>query len=325
MGENKVNVLFSDLDGTLVHYPKEFLHYADIIEEVAATDNTPETATIRYHETNESRTCVVLSSMTGGKAYLSLRTNELISTLRDMDVLFVIITGARSSTYVGRRDYLPEADYEFFENGGRKIAEGKLDATWSDQFKEQVGEIADRTSLSPDMPPPEQRQGTLWGLYKELLDDGWKLDGRKYTTNFRVDVAKSEGKHTRDLNAIVETKCAPLSLASSYNLGKADLYPAQSGKANAARHILQLRQIDSKDAVALFDDDNDIELGSLCGRGFLPGVTHDSVLEALKKHPEWRVSKRMGFLGTEEALEKIIELRCAALKDMETNAVGSHV
>lgn len=134
MGENKVKVLFSDLDGTLVHYPKEFIHYADIVEEVAATENSAETATIRYRDSNESRECVVLSSMTGGKAYLSLRTKHLISTLRDMGVLFVIITGARSSTYAGRRDYLPQADYEFFENGGRKISGGKLDATWSDQF-----------------------------------------------------------------------------------------------------------------------------------------------------------------------------------------------
>ncbi|KAI0562760.1 haloacid dehalogenase-like hydrolase [Gracilaria domingensis] len=313
MSGNKVSVLFSDLDGTLVHYPKEFLHYAQIIEQVAATEHSPEFATIRYNDTNETRKCVVLPSMTGGKAYLSLRTKELVARLREMGVIFVIITGARSSTYVSRRASLPAADYEFYENGGRKIVNGQLDASWSEQFKPQVGEIGDRVSLVPDMPPPNERDGTLWKLYDELVAQGWSTDSRQYSTNFRVDVAKSDGKTAADFAAIVADKCAALGLASSYNLGKADLYPAASGKANAARHVLHICGIARADAVAIFDDDNDLELGALCGRGFLPGVTHESVLAALKEHAEWSVSKRMGFLGTEEALEKIVALRSEAL------------
>lgn len=308
-----MQVVFSDLDGTLVHYPKDICKYADVIAETASSDDQPETATLRYKQTNEVRKCVVLASMTGGKAYLSLRTNELIKQLREMKVIFVIITGARSSTYVARRPHLPPADYEFFENGGRKIAAGRLDASWTDQFQPQIGTIKDRESLLPVFTPPEQRTGTLWALHSQLSAEGWTIDIRNYVSNFRVDVANSSGKTPADFKSILKEKCPQLGLSSSYNLGKADIYPSGSGKANAAKHVLNITGIDSKDAVALFDDDNDLELGALCGRGFLPGVTHENVLEALKGHPEWTLSKRMGVLGTEEALEKIIELRKAAL------------
>lgn len=310
----EVKVVFSDLDGTLVHYPKEFLEYADIISEQEASENSPEKATIKYKETNETRECIVLTSMTGGKAYMSLKTKELIKELRELQVLFVIITGARSSTYAKRRGLLPPADFEFFENGGRKLAQGILDAEWTDQFESQIGPVTDRESLVPDMPPPEERSGSLWGLLGELLQDGWNIDARNYVTNFRVDVKKSHGKQESDFKEVVDRECKKRGLTSSYNLGKADIYPAASGKANAARHILELKKIDKEYAVGLFDDDNDIELGTLCGRSFLPGVTHPSVLEALSEHPSWTLMDRKGFLGTEMAVEKVLEICRAAPK-----------
>lgn len=321
MEENSVQVVFSDLDGTLVHYPKEFLEYADIISEEPATEDTPEKAVIKYKETNETRECVVLTSMTGGKAYMSDKTKDLIAEMREMGVIFVIISGARSSTYAGRRPYLPDADYEFFENGGRKLHNGTLDAEWTDNFEAQIGVVKDRESILPEMPAPADRTGSLWGLYEELLADGWTLDARNYVSNFRVDVKKSTGKTEKHLSDIVERECEKRGLASSYNLGKADIYPAGSGKANAANHILDLKDIASEDAVALFDDDNDLELGAMCGRSFLPGVTHPNVLDAIKDHPEWTVTDRKGVLGTEEALEKVIALRKAALEKKKKPAV----
>lgn len=309
------DVLFSDVDGTLVHYPKDFADYAEIVTETpAADDKSPEMATIKYKETGETRECVVLNSLTGGKAYLSLKSRELIQNLRDMGVVFVIITGARSSTYIGRRAALPEADYEFFENGGRKLANGVLDAQWTDQFESQIGPVKDRETMLPELPAVKDRSGSLWGLYEELAADGWTLDARNYVTNFRVDVKKSPEKTAGDFQAIADRECEKRGLASSFNLGKADVYPASSGKGNAARHILEIKKIDKGNAVALFDDDNDIELGNLCGKSFLPGVTHESVLEGLKNHPEWSLMTRKGFLGTEVALQKIIELREAAQK-----------
>lgn len=310
MEENKVHVLFSDLDGTIVHYPKEFNEYADIVEE----DDVTQTAKIKYKHSGELRECVVLTSMTGGKSYLSVKTKQLIETLRDLGVCFVIITGARSSTYIARKAKLPPADYEFFENGGRMLKDGRLEPTWTDQFANQIGPVLDRTEILPDLPPPEQRQGSLWSLYNILLNDGWKIDSRHYVTNFRVDVNKSTGKTADDFKAVVARELSARNLASSFNLGKADIYPDSSGKANAARHILQIRNFKPEDSVAMFDDDNDLELGALVGRSFLPGVTHPSVLEALKTQPSWTLMQHRGFLGTESALETIIQLRRLALQ-----------
>ncbi|CDF39098.1 unnamed protein product [Chondrus crispus] len=253
---------------------------------------------------------------------MSLRTSHLIAELRAAGVVFVIITGARSSTYIGRRPLLPQADFEFFENGGRKLAAGVLDPAWTDRFVAEVGPILDRSSLLPDLPPVEVRDGTLWQLYRQLAHDGWNIDARDYMTNIRVDVKKSEGKTASQFQAIVENECPKRALASSFNLGKGDIYPQGSGKANAARHILQTLGIDSKDAIALFDDDNDLELGALVGRSFLPGVTHPSVLEALKHQPTWTLTEQRGVLGTESALETILALRKESLRSGKT-AVSS--
>lgn len=311
-------VVFSDLDGTLVHYPKELLEYATI----APCDAASATVTVTYNHTGEARECVTLRSKTGGESYMSLRTRHLIAELRAAGVVFVIITGARSSTYMGRRPLLPPADFEFFENGGRKLAAGVLDPAWTDRFVAEVGPILDRSALLPELPPVEKRDGSLWQLYRQLAHDGWKIDTRDYMTNIRVDVKKSEGKTASQFQAIVENECPKRALASSFNLGKGDIYPRGSGKANAARHILDTLAIDAMDAIALFDDDNDLELGALVGRSFLPGVTHPSVLEALKHQPTWTLTEQRGVLGTESALETILALRKESLRGGKT-AVSS--
>lgn len=323
MKPSNVDVVFSDLDGTLLHYPKHFLEYAEIISEQPASTDAPETVTIKYKENNEICECVALTSMTGGKAYISRKTNRLIQQLRELGVIFVIITGARSSTYGARRPLLPAADYEFFENGGRKLCNGVLDSAWTARFEAQIGVIEDSQNLLPSLPPPKERTGSLWGLYEELLADGWQIDIRNYVANFRVDVANSAGKTDTKFREVVERECEKRGLTSSFNLGKADIYPAASGKANAARHILELNHIDATNAVALFDDDNDLELGALCGASFLPSVTHPNVLEAIKEHPEWTLMKRKGFLGTEDAIENIIQMRMAVQTEQKHISVLS--
>eukprot|EP00177_Eucheuma_denticulatum_P005018 GFKZ01009140.1.p1 GENE.GFKZ01009140.1~~GFKZ01009140.1.p1 ORF type:complete len:315 (-),score=46.53 GFKZ01009140.1:488-1432(-) len=303
MDSTPVSVFFSDLDGTLVHYPKEISSYCTV------TPHGPSSATITYNDTNESRECTVLTSKTGGDSYISNRTIELIAELRSLGVVFVIITGARTSTYIKRRPFLPPADFEFFENGGRKLHNGVLDPLWTDKFESQVGPIANRTDLLPSLESPDKRDGSLWCLYRHMVQEGWTVDAVDYTTNFRVDVGKTEGKTDADLANVIAEECEKRGLASSFNLGKADFYPAGSGKANAASHILHLLSIPKEQGVAMFDDDNDLELGRLCGRSFLPGVTHPSVLEEMKKQPSWTLTEKRGVLGTEAALEEIIRLR----------------
>lgn len=312
MGDDKAavvpKVVFSDLDGTLVHYPKEFLAYADIISE------TEDEAVISYKHTGVQRACSVLKSLTGGNSYISKRTLELIADLRRLGIIFVIITGARSSTYALRRPKLPAADYEFWENGGRKIKAGEMDTEYTARITGDSSTLKTTTIDINITPYTRESTAELWKCYTELDKAGWTLDSRNYLANFRVIVGR-DGEHSDEaFSKTVVPTLASRGLATSYNLGKADIYPAVSGKANAARHVLDLHNYSPEQSIALFDDDNDLELGALCGRGFLPGVTHPSVLKALEKHPHWTLTEERGFLGTESALESIIELVTASQK-----------
>lgn len=319
MSSSSVDVVFSDLDGTLVHAPKTFSSFAEIV----SSNEEENTAVIRYKHSGETRECIALPSKTAGNGYISRRTVELVAELRKLGTIFVIITGARASTYAKRRKYLPQADFECYENGGRMLVNGVLDPTWSDNFVSAVGRLSDRSAISPILPLPSERQGALWKLYHRLEEGGWKLDAHDYSTNFRVDVNKSGDKTADDFEREVIPLLKEEGLTTTFNLGKADIYPITSGKANAARHILQKISASAEDAVALFDDDNDLELGALCGVSFLPSVTHPSVLRAVEQHPNWTVMQRAGFLGTEDALERVIALRKAAFGVKKTPALAT--
>lgn len=61
-------------------------------------------------------------------------------------------------------------------------------------------------------------------------------------------------------------------MVSTINLGKADVYPAYSGKANAAVHIAKQMGVDMKDTAFLCDDDNDIDLAKVVGKAYMPTV-----------------------------------------------------
>jgi len=239
-----IKIIFSDLDGTLVHYPK---HFSEFVEVVSTKDGH---ALLRHKETKEERVCKVLKSLTGGDAYISHATIELVQKLRDAGCLFVVITGSRSSTYSQRRKLLPKADFELFENGGRCVRDGVVDVEWSSIFDAQVGETKSHSQLLLDLPPAEERQGPLWDVYRDLTKQGWKTDARDYLTNFRVDVAKSEGKTAAEFEEY-RKRLDGLKLSCTFNLGKADIYPKMSGKANAAKRILDIVNVNADQTVAL--------------------------------------------------------------------------
>lgn len=79
-----------------------------------------------------------------------------------------------------------------------------------------------------------------------------------------------------------------LGLASSFNLGKADIYPATSGKAPAVSRLMRRLHADPQECVALFDDDNDLGMAQLCkpGRRVAVSITHDSVRQVCV-HTAW--------------------------------------
>ena len=84
---------------------------------------------IRLLRTRDSKNNLVerialeLPSLSAGPGYISIRTLELLHDLRSKyGCMLILITGARSSTYIYRRCVgLPVADYEIVEGGGRLI------------------------------------------------------------------------------------------------------------------------------------------------------------------------------------------------------------
>ncbi len=64
-------------------------------------------------------------------------------------------------------------------------------------------------------------------------------------------------KSEADLQALL---CGglPEGLASSFNLGTADIYPALTGKANAARYLMERFGSSPQRSCFLCDDDNDL-------------------------------------------------------------------
>ncbi|KAM3570108.1 hypothetical protein VYU27_007821 [Nannochloropsis oceanica] len=260
----------------------------------------PRYVTLRYKPDGTSRACIELPSLSSGPGYISLRTLRLVQAIRGEGCLVVLITGARSSTYLmRRRTGLPVVDYECIEGGGRlihdphavmdfaTIRQEEENPAWDVEWQEAVGPLE-----------------TLWALYKEMEEAGWRVDGRDYYTNFRVD---TRGKPKEEWEALKE-RLPALNLSSSFNLGKADIYPSTSGKAAAVARLLPRLFLHPDQCVALFDDDNDLGMATLCqaGRRIAVSITHPSVQAYVKEDKRVETVSRPGILGSEEALERVL-------------------
>ena len=178
-------IIFSDLDGTLVHFERHFRAHG----EVRDTDVARGTATYVCRTSGAQRPCRLLPTSTMGAGLLSERTCELVDALRERGVLFVFISGARKSTMLQRLPLLPAADFAVAETGGRMYALGgrreapsadRLDTEWTAQIEAQVGPIE-------AVPGAEHRAGALWDWCRELQGRGMRCDTRSYTCCFRVD------------------------------------------------------------------------------------------------------------------------------------------
>ena len=61
------------------------------------------------------------------------------------------------------------------------------------------------------------------------------------------------------------------------------------------------------------DDDNDLGLAALVRRAYLPGITADSVRQAVESNPErFYVAAAKGVFGSEEVLRLLVAERLAA-------------
>lgn len=325
-----VNIVFSDVDGTLVHYP-------------AASGS------VKENETG-NRIIYLPASSTGLKGMISSKTLVLCQKLRrENHSKLVLVSGMRTSTLLTRLPYLPKADAYASEAGGRIFylvdnpdptdavitpvyfdgaSEDDLksfglveDESWRNKISNNgagsdgyVGDAMDVFLGKCDQASPielSQRRGQLWEFGKMLEQKGFIVDYKGYSNCFRVNLKQQTKISREDFHELESTDVSYMGLATSCNLGCIDFYPKSSGKKNCcaflARHF-QEQTISMNDeellksCVCLCDDDNDLEMAHACGKVYLPALTSDSMRDAVKNN-------RHRFFVTENVFENVTKTR----------------
>lgn len=294
-----VRAIFSDLDGTLVHFEQWFAkHGVRVIDAASGADST---RGVVENDTGERRECRVLPKATMGPGFVSDRTISLVDRLRERGVTFVIITAARKSTLLERMPQLPRADVYVGECGTRIYYgnERELDTEWESRFVAISGPL--ETTLSPD-----ERPQPLWQLYRRMREAGLRVDARSYFGCFRVEASSASDCMLVDS---IRAELDPTQISCSWNLGKIDFYPACCGKGNAVKYLQAKLGLRKEESAALFDDDNDLPMAEECAFHLLPSLTSESIVRAVRAHPEWRVAKRcgQGVFAIEELLESLLD------------------
>uniref|UniRef100_A0A7S4BQA5 Sucrose phosphatase-like domain-containing protein n=1 Tax=Chrysotila carterae TaxID=13221 RepID=A0A7S4BQA5_CHRCT len=224
MDKPVIRAIFSDLDGTLIHFPIWFEKHGVSMSDA---DHEKHSAIVTNAQ-GESRRCRLLPKTTMGDGVVSDRTVELVAQLRKAGVLFFIVTGARKSTVLERLPFLPDADAVVGESGSRMYVEGKLDEEWQQRLLPVCGPI-DRAM------DPESRPEPLWKFCSLLKARGFNVDTRSYFGCFRVDT-KGDLEAEKSLRALISTEM-PAEINWAMNLAKFDFFPAGSGKQNAVAYL----------------------------------------------------------------------------------------
>ncbi|KAL6774273.1 hypothetical protein ACKKBG_A24400 [Auxenochlorella protothecoides x Auxenochlorella symbiontica] len=318
-------ILFSDLDGTLIHY-------TDTLRDVGLFPTTSPEGLWRTSPpplgsalTAPLDLLPLPPTASGSQGFISTTIFERLARLRArQDVRLVLISGARAGTLLQRLPLLPAADAYVCESGGRIFYPGAVG--WAAHTAAPLTEDhAWRGAHEPAAGPavaaamkPERRGGPLWTLFAALSSTRHarlQFDCRGYSTAFRV---------RGDAAALAEIAGSlPGSLACARNLGALDVYPATSGKVSAARHLAARWGADLSRALFLCDDDNDLELAAAVGRAFLPSITSESMGSAARAGGDAFYVARMPVpWSTEEVLEAV-EAELAPADDHGPSSMGA--
>ncbi|KAL3941296.1 MAG: hypothetical protein SGBAC_004319 [Bacillariaceae sp.] len=297
-------LVFSDLDGTLIHYP----------------ESLPE-------ENDDNLLLKLPPSSTGMRGVVSSQTLRLTQELRRQGKKFILISGMRTTTLLNRLPYLPKADAYCSEAGGRifyptaedakgclfkiepKTFEGATkedlkpfgiveDMDWRRNVEEYTGKYdLDGSSFetlgdSTASTPVEQRVGSrLWDYARDLQKMGYVIDVKGYSSCFRLNLGKQTQISGDDFYGHIDKKMlAKAGLATSVNLSCIDIYPAISGKKNCCQYLGEKffpQASLSINAVCLCDDDNDIEMALAVQHAYIPSLsseTMDAEIQKCKEH-----------------------------------------
>lgn len=292
-----IDILFSDIDGTCVHYdmgetlvPLEGVELSRVGLEKA-----------RFPDGSMSWIVALPESSSGSRGIISLETLDKYEKLRLQGKKLVLVSGCRFTTLLQRLPYLPSADAYVCESGGRIL--------YPSSDKNTIGIYEDISwrnhhvglpQIQPSDVKPEEYGEELWSYYRQLSSQGINIDSKNYTTAFRV----KDSRLSMD-----EVLANSSNLACSTNLGSLDVYPKTSGKLNAAKYLMTRFKSNPDSSIFMCDDDNDIELALNVSKAFLPTITSESMKRVVETNSsQFFVAKKQGIFGTEEVLEKIISI-----------------
>ncbi|CUG86773.1 Hypothetical protein, putative [Bodo saltans] len=269
-GLSDVQAIFSDMDGTLVHYEKAMEKQGYVMLNIDGTPcasyNPTEHNTLAItrcgvemqrvvflHTPTETKVpSVKVPSLTLGGGYVSLASLELVEELRcRFGVSIILMTGARTSTMLMRRKSgtIPIVDYDVCEGGGKvfevfgrpTLEEPTLCPSWTAQFVSTTGAPE---QLDSD---PLTRQGPLWDVFRILHADGYHLDAKSFSTSFLVDLGKSKvvlsgsksiDEAERDVKQqFTESITQKYNVTYISNLGKGQVCPVGCNKRTAMEHL----------------------------------------------------------------------------------------
>lgn len=241
-----LKVLFSDIDGTCVHYNDD----GKVILASHQTENG--LVWVAKSTTNGLSSDVLLlpPSTSGSKGFISIRSLQLFAAVRAMGIKLVLISGCRAPTLMQRLPFLPLADAYVCESGGRifylnselpTAVRLKEDTVWRARH-EAAG------SMSQEALDPQERAGVLWRYYESIAGAHFKVDVVGYSTAIRVRTSVDDRRDTLPQ--------LPRELSAAENLGSIDIFPATSGKLNAAKYLMNKFGADERGSNSIF----------MCGR-----------------------------------------------------------
>jgi HAD superfamily hydrolase (TIGR01484 family) len=279
-------VVFSDIDGTLIH---------------RTTDGT-----------NGNDAVAILDGKHGEHGvvrYISRRTQQLIRLIQDEGHLFVCITGRRQSSFAAVASFIPH-DFSLCENGGVVLCKTKHTGDNLDDGQHKRGEV-DRLGKQWEK-HLEQSVSALWEYEDQLRSEGYSTDSKGMRAKFRVFVGsdpKDAGTMTEEQKRALEIKirdeAAERGLESVRMIDFLDVMPSAGGKANALAFVMHRLGIPADRAICLGDDMNDLSMLTAARWAACPGNAREQVKSVCQERGHF-VSTLTAHAGTVDILSYAI-------------------
>jgi len=171
---DEIQIVFSDLDGTLIHYPKKLPTATSTSSTTTAAITTSPDRNNDADDNKKPQLLQLPPSSTGMRGVISSKTLALVQSIRQRGVKVVLISGMRTPTLLSRIPYLPRADAYCTEAGGRifypTAGSGAMNAAdSSDKKKKKKPEVVVQ-------PVPYEGCASDWDLqpFGLVEDEEWR-------------------------------------------------------------------------------------------------------------------------------------------------------